>query len=471
MDSHNILIDDISLMSEGEEKTQVIVKLKLGDSLGCGEETGTNSNEEILKLIALATIKAVNSLLPRPMDLKIDHIKTFSSSNNTSSIKTLICLKKPDKNIFLNGSFPIADDCNKAAANAVLQTLKNPIESELKANKFRKKISANSQNFTEIFGSLAQSDPSLNVSEFSSETLTNFSNDDLIDMSLNASRAENLANQAKIASMKGNYEQAAFCYKQAINFNPLNSSYYYQLVLVLHNLPNQSKEIENALLKAIELTPKEISYHLELGFLYKQIGLSEKASTQFKEILTIDSNNEVAKQMVQELSKERLELSLAPINKSAFLSSQTRLSKKSKEALSLSVSYRVIAISLAIMIGFVSLCLASLYIINLPSSNHKAVAYPKNKEQLKALKLVQNYPSITSGLSIKEYSAKIIKEQKITSFEWSASQEKNKKNSKEYLVIFFFKKDDKNQYAIWSVDTKEWKVKCRNTIAESFTKL
>ncbi len=473
MDAHNIHIDDISLMPEGEERTQVVVKLKLGERLGHGEEVGINSNEETLKSIGLATIKAVNSLLPRPMDLKVDHIKTSLSSNNITYIKTLICLRTPNKEIYLNGSVAIADDYNKAAVNAVLEALKKPIESELKANNFRKKVGSNSQDLTEVFINLAQSDPNINVSEFKPENLSNSSNlsdDDLIDISLNSSRAENLANQAKTAYMKGNYEQSAFYYKQAVKFNPINACYYYQLALVLNNLPEQNKEAETTLLKAIELAPKEVPYHLELGFLYEKMGLFEKASNKFKDVLSIDSANETAKQMIQELSKERLELSSAPISKSTFPPSQTIATEKPKGILSISVTPKVITISLATIIGLASLSLAILYISNLPFLNHKAVIYPKNEEQVKALTLVQNYPSIANGFSIKEYTAKIIKDEKITSFEWSTGQEKNKKNSKEYLVIFFFKKGDKNQFAIWSVDAKEWKVKTKNPIAESLTK-
>ncbi|KAF0202510.1 MAG: hypothetical protein FD167_5666, partial [bacterium] len=88
----------------------------------------------------------------------------------------------------------------------------------------------------------------------------------VVEDALSIERAANLSAQAYSNSIKGNYEQAAFYYQQAIELEKSNARYYYELGLVLSKLPNKMQEARIALKQAVELNPNEAIYTKELDY-------------------------------------------------------------------------------------------------------------------------------------------------------------------------------------------------------------
>jgi hypothetical protein len=90
--------------------------------------------------------------------------------------------------------------------------------------------------------------------------------------------------------------------------------------------------------------------------------------------------------------------------------------------------------------------------------------YPNTK----AIKIVQEFPSSTAGLSILQRIEQFAKEERLTSFHWWAAPDKT---SGKYAVIFIYMKDRKEQTAVWLVDLENRRMKPDNTLAQSFTRL
>ncbi|MFN0122272.1 MAG: DUF4388 domain-containing protein [Blastocatellia bacterium] len=91
----------------------------------------------------------------------------------------------------------------------------------------------------------------------------------------------------------------------AVEMAPENAFYRDQLATLLAINPRRRKEAEAHLLKAIELEPKKAEWQFHLGLLYKNLGMSARADTQFKKALALDPQNEEIKNEIRVLKKAR----------------------------------------------------------------------------------------------------------------------------------------------------------------------
>ena len=87
---------------------------------------------------------------------------------------------------------------------------------------------------------------------------------------------------------------------------------------------------------------------------------------------------------------------------------------------------------------------------------------------VKALKIVQEFPSTTKGLSIYQRVDQFIKEQKLKNYHWWSAPDKT---SGQYAVLFIFIKDKEEQTAVWLVDIEKRSFKADNKLALSFSGL
>ncbi len=457
LSKYRVILEDVCLSPKDGEQVKIEVILSFRGHKEQAERVGKNQEEEVLRLVALTTMDAINQLLPRPLDMQLEYIQKAKREGEPPSIISLIHLYNFGKVSFLNGSCPMVGSIEKTAAQTVVYALNKTIEHALQFRSMRNKIKLGTEEFSDI----ATTFDDVNSNKLSTAPIL-CPESEVLDVSFNTGRGKYLASQADLFAMKGNYGQAVSYYTQAITFDPDNAHYYNRLGLALSNLPEQNTDAEKALKKAIELDPKKATYHIDLGMLYKNIGLVKQTRQEFQAVLALETNNVVARRELQDLTKYEILLSktskLYPITK--------RLSEISQEQDSIlrkKVTPPMLIVLGVFVISLASLVLATLYISNLPYFNQTPVSLEKTTT-VKALERVQGFPSPIKGLSVKEFSEKFATEQNITKYGWSSGQDKE--NSHQYIIMFSLKKKKGKEYAIWRVNLKEGKISSVNSLAK-----
>ena len=95
------------------------------------------------------------------------------------------------------------------------------------------------------------------------------------------------ANQANEFLQKGDPQQAAAVYREAIAQDPNNARTYYDLALALDQM-GQLKEERDVLQKSLALDPNFAPVHNQLGFLSLRAGHAEDAEKQFKAAISLN---------------------------------------------------------------------------------------------------------------------------------------------------------------------------------------
>ena len=106
----------------------------------------------------------------------------------------------------------------------------------------------------------------------------------------------------KIYSERQNFQDAIASFKAAINRDPKNGFYYYDLANVLY----KSGRFEEAILcfeKSILINNRIPNRHLGLGLSLMRMGENEKAAESFKRAIEIEPNNERYKKLLQKTSR------------------------------------------------------------------------------------------------------------------------------------------------------------------------
>lgn len=75
----------------------------------------------------------------------------------------------------------------------------------------------------------------------------------------------------------GNYWGAVEAFTWATRLDPLKAHYFFYQGICLTNIPRRKHEAEENLIKAIEIDPTKVEYHLELSNLYLKAGMKSKA--------------------------------------------------------------------------------------------------------------------------------------------------------------------------------------------------
>ncbi|MFN7971902.1 MAG: DUF4388 domain-containing protein [Acidobacteriota bacterium] len=91
------------------------------------------------------------------------------------------------------------------------------------------------------------------------------------------------------------YQKAVPHIKEAIGFMEKDPEAWYLLGQAQAKVQGSRKEAEEALMKAIDLNVKNADYYVELGLLYKSMGMEQKARTQFQNALKWDPVHNVAR--------------------------------------------------------------------------------------------------------------------------------------------------------------------------------
>ncbi|MEK6302862.1 MAG: DnaJ domain-containing protein [Acidobacteriota bacterium] len=110
--------------------------------------------------------------------------------------------------------------------------------------------------------------------------------------------AEQLYNQGRGLFEKKQYHGAVHMLREAIKLDPSRAPYHFHLGMALVRNPRTRHEAEGHLGKAAELDPYNAQIRVQLGLLYKEVGLAKKAANYFREALSLDPDNRTAKREI-----------------------------------------------------------------------------------------------------------------------------------------------------------------------------
>jgi curved DNA-binding protein CbpA len=107
--------------------------------------------------------------------------------------------------------------------------------------------------------------------------------------------AEYYFQQGRARYDRKEYHAAIHLLREAVKLDPSRPQYHLHLGMALINNPRTRRESEQHLSRASELDPYNAQLRAKLGMVYKDIGLAKKAENYFREALSIDAENKVAK--------------------------------------------------------------------------------------------------------------------------------------------------------------------------------
>jgi tetratricopeptide (TPR) repeat protein len=117
-----------------------------------------------------------------------------------------------------------------------------------------------------------------------------------------AKKADTKFRQAKTLYGQGRYEDAVILLEEAVRLNKIKGDYFLLLALTEMKIPGFRRKAEEHFLKAIELEPWNPECYVGLGMLYRQEGLTLKATKLFQKALEYDDEHETALRELQALS-------------------------------------------------------------------------------------------------------------------------------------------------------------------------
>lgn len=118
-----------------------------------------------------------------------------------------------------------------------------------------------------------------------------------------ADGAAEQASSGERALKKGDLKTAAYHFEAAVKASPKTGRYQALFARTLSKIPGRQKDAETAFLKAIELEPATLDHRMELGRLYSNAGMAQRALRQFEEIMKWEPTNAAVKAELDKLKK------------------------------------------------------------------------------------------------------------------------------------------------------------------------
>jgi curved DNA-binding protein CbpA len=97
------------------------------------------------------------------------------------------------------------------------------------------------------------------------------------------------------------YWSAIQALRQSVRLGPEVARFRYWLAMALSKNPKWRREAEEHFLKAIELEQFVPAYYVGLGMLYKEVGMTKRAETQFRRALEVSPGEKSATEALQDL--------------------------------------------------------------------------------------------------------------------------------------------------------------------------
>lgn len=107
-------------------------------------------------------------------------------------------------------------------------------------------------------------------------------------------KADHKFRQAKTLFSQGRYEDSIILLEEVIRLNRTKGAYFLLLALTEVRIPSMRKKAETDFQRAIELEPWNPECYVGLGMLYRQEGMTLKATKLFQKALEYDPDHEIA---------------------------------------------------------------------------------------------------------------------------------------------------------------------------------
>jgi tetratricopeptide (TPR) repeat protein len=122
-----------------------------------------------------------------------------------------------------------------------------------------------------------------------------------LDAMRNQSLAELKHRKALSHQTQGEYEAAIRLLSDAVTLAPDCARYHGDLAALLEKVPMRREQAEHHLLRATELEPSNLYYHLQLGSFYRAAGMLSRAEQQFVLALKLDPVDRAAASALEEV--------------------------------------------------------------------------------------------------------------------------------------------------------------------------
>ncbi|MFZ2054030.1 MAG: J domain-containing protein [Candidatus Aminicenantales bacterium] len=114
-------------------------------------------------------------------------------------------------------------------------------------------------------------------------------------------KADHKFRQAKTLYSLGRYEDSICLLEEVTRLNKIKGAYFLLLALSETKIPSMRRKAEADFLKAIELEPWNPECYVGLGVLYRQEGMTLKATKLFQKALEYDDDHEIARKELDAL--------------------------------------------------------------------------------------------------------------------------------------------------------------------------
>lgn len=110
--------------------------------------------------------------------------------------------------------------------------------------------------------------------------------------------AEYYYQQGRARLERKEYHAAIHLLREAVKLEPAKAVYHFHLGSALIRNPKTRREADEHLSKSAELDPYNSQIRVKLGLIYKEVGLKKRAEHFFKDALSLDPDNRMAKKEI-----------------------------------------------------------------------------------------------------------------------------------------------------------------------------
>ncbi len=199
---------------------------------------------------------------------------------------------------------PHCDPITLATLSDVLMAIRAAYETAIEHALLAEIINGNSRRYKAVRQS--QRETAASVMQYSSSRAATEQRDNA-RLTAEAMRSRNLAlaevkhRKALAHQTYGEYEMAIGLLTDAVTLAPDCARYHGELAALLEKVPMRREQAEHHLLRATELEPSNLFYHLQLGSFYRAIGLLARAEQQFALALKLDPVDRAAASALEEV--------------------------------------------------------------------------------------------------------------------------------------------------------------------------
>lgn len=199
---------------------------------------------------------------------------------------------------------PHCDSITLATLSDILMAIRAAYETAIEHSLLAEIINSNAQRYQAVRGAQTDTFP-LIVDSRSAQNLAEQNQNEKLTAeaikSRNLSLAEVKHRQALMHQSRGEFDSAVGLLHDAVTLAPDCARYHGELAALLEKMPQRREQAEQHFLRATELEPGNLFYHLQLGSFYRAVGLLSRAEQQFVLALKLDPVDRAAASALEEV--------------------------------------------------------------------------------------------------------------------------------------------------------------------------